>query len=159
MFWLSFWLSRWQPPLQKKMPPELLTEFLIDNHAHLIWWQLDDRGPVGQPRNWTTVLLDTYLKRARAEDNFFDVCGYEEVAYIYQALREFPVTSLTGMVVGSIWPWAEAISLAAGEHSFYHTLFIFYLLCAANCSILQDLLAHRSEEGIHCGVSPHRVRI
>lgn len=141
------------------MPPELLTEFLMDNNAHLIWWHLDDRGPVGQPRNWTTVLLDTYIKRARAEDPFFDVCGYKEVAYVYQALREFPVSGLTGMVVGSIWPWAEAISLAAGELSFFETFCIFYLLCAANCSAIHYLLAHRSKEGIHCGVSPDSVRV
>ena len=128
------------PP--KEMPPELLTEFLMDNHAHLIWLHMDDRGPVGQPRNWTTALLDLFLKRAKSEDPFIDVCGYRDVPYVYQALQEFPVTGLTGMVVGSIWPWVEAISLAAGELSFcqlfaYLFCYVLQTVYMLYCCVLQ----------------------
>ena len=101
------------PP--RDMPPNMVSEYLIDNQVHL---RLTYEGNSiyhggSEPHDWSAAVVEQFMSRAKKGDGFD--YGPSEASTVYQALAEYPVEHLSGLVVGSISPWVEAILLVAGQ--------------------------------------------
>ena len=101
------------PPVN--MPAEMTNEYLMDNQAHLRLWYEGDTVSHGksEPHDWSVAVVEDLMSHARRGDHF----SYppDETSTIYQALADYPVDDLSGLVVGSQTPWVEAILLVAGQ--------------------------------------------
>ena len=101
------------PP--KEMPADMVSDYLMNNQAHLRLWY-DQRMPYHgstAPHDWSIEVVEQFMSRAKNGERF----DYSpaETATIYNALTDYPVAEMAGLVVGSIRPWVEAILLVAGQ--------------------------------------------
>ena len=101
------------PP--EEMPGDMIEDYLMNNQAHLRLWY--DQSTVFHgstvPHDWSVEVVERLMSRAKKGDGFD--YGPEETATIYNALADYPVVDMAGLVVGSIRPWLEAILLVAGQ--------------------------------------------
>lgn len=100
------------PP--KEMPAGMVNDYLMNKQAHLRLWYDQSMVFHGStaPHDWSNEIVEQFMSRARKGEGF----DYSpaETATIYHALTEYPVADMSGLVVGSIRPWVEAILLVAG---------------------------------------------
>ena len=101
------------PP--KKMPGDMVSDYLMNNQAHLrLWYESTVFHGSTVPHDWSIEVVEQHMSLAKKGDSFD--FGPEDTATIYNALADYPVMDMAGLVVGSIRPWVEAILLVAGQY-------------------------------------------
>ena len=100
------------PP--KEMPGDMVNDYLMNNQAHLrLWYESTVFHGSTVPHNWSVEVVEQHMSLAKKGDGFD--YGAEDTATIHNALADYPVEDMAGLVVGSIRPWVEAILLVAGQ--------------------------------------------
>lgn len=98
-----------EPP--RTIPSELLPEFTLQNRIRVEDWYIDNSHPPSEPRRYTRVEIDGLIQKAqRRENNYYG----DTDAFLFEALKHFPINDLDVAIMGSVVPWYEAICLA--EH-------------------------------------------
>eukprot|EP00775_Hariotina_reticulata_P008065 gene8065-8260_t len=98
------------------MPPELKDQYLLHGAVQVLDWYFSevaaDTG-VGAHVTWSQQYLDSMTAQAKGRPSSFG--NYQEhVVSMYHALDCHPVTGLYGAVIGTQFPWLEAVLLAFG---------------------------------------------
>lgn len=94
-----------------KIPDELLTEFTLGNRVPVVYQYNDATAPEVQQsinEKFTVNELQDCVKRVlRGEASYY---GYTD-PWLYQALEDFPIFNQRVALIGSTYPWYEAVLL------------------------------------------------
>lgn len=107
-----------QPP--KKIPDDMLSKYTLDGQIPLIYQWYD--GTKSTYPDWTTELVNNYIEMFNNHTirkyQFVKTEPYKGASFlIYSAFNEFSINKKTVAVVGSLYPWVEAICLNNGAIS------------------------------------------
>lgn len=101
------------PPVA--MPRSLCRQFTMGGHVPVRTWYFDDQSDADQsytPRS--RAFIDSLVAKARAHEQFY--YGATD-AYLYEALRQYPIAGQHVLVIGSTTPWYESVCIASGAAS------------------------------------------
>lgn len=91
-------------------------DFLLNGHVTLKPHYLAERfnyNPV--PLVWSSEIVKILIKKA---ENRQEISSYQNrTSILYSAFDRFPIEGGRGIVIGSLSPWVEAISLAYGART------------------------------------------
>jgi hypothetical protein len=108
--------TEWPPP--KKPPAKLEKGYTMDGNIPVTdyWFAQRYDGTAALHSEWTPDMVDGYIKKF--DDGGF-IGGYGRASNddIFKCATEYPVKGQRGAVIGSEWPWVEALMLRAGAKS------------------------------------------
>ena len=99
------------------IPAEMLKEYLMDGQAYLEYSYLNDCSIEIQKTvndGFTKDVFDSCIKRIKnKEQNYY---GHTD-SWLYQALEKYPIKNKNICIMGSTYPWYEAMVIKYGAKS------------------------------------------
>ncbi|TYZ63655.1 hypothetical protein PybrP1_006788 [[Pythium] brassicae (nom. inval.)] len=101
------------PPVS--MPRSMCRQFTMDGRVPVRQWYFDDQTDADQSyAARSREYIETLVARARAREQFY--YGATD-AYLYEALRKYPIADQHVLIIGSTTPWYESVCIAHGAAS------------------------------------------
>ncbi|CAI5524367.1 unnamed protein product, partial [Closterium sp. Naga37s-1] len=94
-------------------------KFTLDGHVQVInqFLNKDAADSGANAYEWTTSRIDQQAAMARRRDTGFGSYGPNVTGSFYSAFEKYPLAEKSVLVVGSQWPWVEAICLGFDAHA------------------------------------------
>lgn len=97
------------PP--REIPAQLVAAYTMNGRAKVKLLYYDSTYSSDKPKIYTKVIIDKYIAKAQARQNFY----YKKTdACLYRALQKHTISGQSVAVMGSTDPWYEAVALAYG---------------------------------------------
>ena len=102
-----------EPP--REMPPLLRERFTLGGHVGVEDWYLNESQPAGAPLHFPKQAIEECRERIRRQDP--GSYGPTNL-WMYEALAKFPIKGQEVAVMGSEYPWYEAMVIEYGGRPF-----------------------------------------